>query len=255
MANKPAILVTRPQGQADCLITALETDGWRVEHQPLLTLRALDSLQPQALQRVRDLDQFDHIIFISANAVRFGMACVDDYWPQLPAGVNWYAVGDPTAALLQERGLSPVTPCLDMTSEGLLALPGLASVAGQRVLIIKGVGGRSRLRETLTQRGARVEDLACYERLCPELDDGELASRLSQWRVDVALISSGEGLQNILGLLSEKETTNFSDMCLVVPSPRVAEIAREAGFNQIVVARNASDGAMLKALQQWRAGE
>ena len=48
---------------------------------------------------------------------------------------------------------------------------------------------------------------------------------------------------------------NVRDIGLVVPSPRVAKLAQQAGFNDVVTAANASDAAMLQALQQWRAGD
>ncbi len=56
--------------------------------------------EPAAAQRqlVLELDQFRHVIFISGNAVRFGMAWIESCWPQLPAGPDWYAVGEATAA-------------------------------------------------------------------------------------------------------------------------------------------------------------
>jgi len=134
-------------------------------------------------------------------------------------------------------------------------LPELAQVAGQRVLIVKGTGGRKTLRETLHQREARVDELACYRRVCPEMASGSLAELLFRKAVDVVMISSGEGLHNMLTLLSDKESTNFRDIGLVVPSPRVAKLAQQAGFNDVVTAANASDAAMLQALQQWRAGD
>ena len=69
------------------------------------------------------------------------------------------------------------------------------------------------------------------------------------------MISSGEGLNNMLTLLSDKETTKFRDINLIVPSDRVAEEAQEAGFSHVTTAANASDGAMLEALLQRRVGE
>ena len=82
------------------------------------------------------------MIFISANAVRFGLALVDDYWPQLPTGLNWYAIGVATAAVLARHGIAAITPRRFMSSEGLLAVPALQHVSDQRVLIVKGEGGR-----------------------------------------------------------------------------------------------------------------
>jgi len=255
MAAEPAVLVTRPAGQADGLVAALAGCGFTPHHQPLLQLEALEVLPSSARQCAQDLDLYQHVIFISANAVRFGMDLIDDFWPQLPVGIHWYAIGDSTAALLAQRDVVPITPDSNMNSEGMLAVPQLSEVDRQRVLIVKGVGGRDRLREVLATRGARVDELACYRRRCPSLAPGQLAAQLQRWDVKFILISSGEGLQNLLALLRAGENTKFTDIGLVVPSTRVEKMAREAGFEQIKTAANASDTAMLQALQQWRSGE
>lgn len=251
VASPVRVLVTRPAGQEAGLVAALEAAGHAVFHQPLLELEALPAPAPEQQQRVTDLDRYQAVIFVSGNAVRFGMERIADYWPQLPLGIAWYAVGETTARLLGNFGVDPVSPGRDMSSEGLLALPGLLAVDGQRILIVKGEGGREALQVELARRGARVDTLACYRRRCPVLGPGELARRLREWAIDVVLISSGEGLANLLTLLSAEETTKFSGMRLVVPSARVEGAAREAGFSRVFTAPNASDAAMAAALQQW----
>ena len=255
MAAEPAVLVTRPAGQAAPLLDALTAAGFRAHHQPLLALAPLEELSAQSRQALQELDRYQHVIFISVNAVRFGLECIDDYWPQLPVGLHWYAVGSSTASLLAQRGLNPITPEKNMSSEGLLALPGLQSVSRSRVLIVKGLGGRSTLRDGLLGRGARVDELACYRRYCPALAPGELAQRLLQWDIRAIALSSGDGLSNLLTLLSAEESTKFRDIVLIVPSRRVEQFAREAGFGRVVVAANASDDAVLAALQHWQSGE
>jgi uroporphyrinogen-III synthase len=97
-----------------------------------------------------------------------------------------------------------------------------------------------------------VDELACYQRYCPVLQPGELAGKLAEWRIDLVLISSGEGLTNFKSLLRSPETTKFRDIGLIVPSERVARMAREAGFGRIVTAENASDVAMLRALEELK---
>lgn len=245
---RPCVLVTRPAGPAaDALCAAVCDAGYPAVAQPLLEVEALAELPARSRSMVMDLDQYARVIFISSNAVRFGMQRLQDYWPQLPLGIEWYAVGAATGRLLDEYGLRAHTP-VDMTSEGLLRLPGLRDVAGLRVLIVKGQGGRDALRRELARRGARVDELACYRRRCPELAAGALARTLREASVGVILLSSGEGLHNLLQLLSPTETSNFNKMRLVVPSKRVARQATDAGFERVVTADNASDAAMLRAL-------
>jgi uroporphyrinogen-III synthase len=252
MPSKQTVMVTRPEGQAAELLAAMQQRGLQGIHQPMLALRPLAALPPAQREYLLELDRYQHIIFISANAVRYGLACIDDFWPQLPAGIHWYAIGVSTARLLAQRGLQPISPAEKMDSESLLALPGLTQVAGQRVLIVKGEGGRQTLYDVLTARGAQVDELACYQRKCPEMAAGELAAILHDQQVKIVLISSGEGLSNMLTLLSDTENTKFRDIALIVPSSRVAAQAQQAGFTDITTAANASDQAMLEALLNRR---
>ena len=249
------VLVTRPEGEASASLCALLKDaGYEVYSQPLLEIEGIPELSPAQRGFLLDLDSYQHIIFVSTNAVRFGMARVAEYWQQLPTGPGWYAVGAATAAALAGSGINAAIPGNEMTSESLLALPGLQDVRDQRVLIVKGEGGRDTLRQELARRGAHVDELACYRRSQPRIAVGDLARKLRHWGVEVVLITSGEGLANLLLLLTLTETSKLKHVALIVPSERVARLAQEAGFDQVVTARNATDSAMLHALQQWSHG-
>lgn len=252
-ARPVTVLVTRPEGPAaDALCSALRERGYRPLAQPLLMLEPVAELSSAGRDSLRELDRFQHVIFVSGNAVRLGMDRIRLAWPRFPAAPRCYAVGDATAGLLREYGLSPLTPGARMSSEGLLALPELADVAGQRVLIVKGEGGRDALRSELTRRGARVEELVCYRRRPVAPPPQGLAALLREHRVEAVLISSGEGMGRLQELLTPGESSNFETLCLVVPSERVAELARDAGFGRTIVAENASDTAMLRALEDWK---
>jgi uroporphyrinogen-III synthase len=247
----PAVLVTRPEGEAaEGLCRSLRARGYTVEHQPLLELHPIDELPPQLRQRVIDLDQYRHLIFISANAVRFGMAHLQAYWPQWPVGVHWYAIGSATAALLATYDIEAITPGSAMTSEELLVVPQLANVSGDRVLIVKGEGGRDKLARELAQRGASVDTLACYRRQWPDISSQDFRHRLDRAGVGTILVTSGEGLACLVQLLSPAETSKLGNTTIIVPSARVAQQARDAGFARVVTAENASDSAMMHALDQ-----
>ena len=250
-AGRLRVLVTRPAGDAaDTLCAAIGAAGHQAYSQPLLVLSPLPQLPAAQRQYILQLDLYQHVILISANAVRFGLPLLQDYWVQLPTGLHWYAIGAATAAGLERFGVKALTPGNIMSSEGLLALPALQWVAQQRVLIIKGEGGRDTLATELGRRGAAVDELACYRRSLPTFHPGEVATKLGRWAIDVIMLSSGEGLANLQVLLSPAETTKLKHVGLIVPSPRVAHMAQAAGFGRIVIADNASDAAMLRALQQ-----
>jgi uroporphyrinogen-III synthase len=222
---------------------------------PLLVIEPLQHLCATAQQALEQLDTFHHIIFVSANAVRVGMARIKQHWLELPAQLNSYCVGAASAQLLQSYGVSAAYPAEAMTSEGLLALPGLASSAGQRVLIVKGEGGREYLQQQLQAQGALVTILPVYRRQPHQYSDAQLQQLLRRPRPLAMLVNSGESLHNMVSLLRRCGATGEFDAVLVVPGQRVAALAREMGFTDVEVARNATDVAMLDALAQRLAGE
>ncbi|MEH6583069.1 MAG: uroporphyrinogen-III synthase [Halioglobus sp.] len=253
MAAKPAVLVTRPEGQAAALCAGLEKRGFQAFSQPMLELVACEQLTQPQQRHIAELDLYQHIIFISGNAVQFGMAWMHKTWPTLPGSPAWYAIGGATARRLGEYGVQLVSSSAGMSSESLLEHSDLQAVAGQRVLIVKGHGGRVSLQQELGRRGARVDELACYRRQCPSLGTGALAQKLSQWQIGLVLVSSGEGLQNMMTLLGSEDGARVLNMPLIVPSARVASQARDLGFLTVDSAENASDAAVLQAVEnRWQ---
>src|SRR5690606_34287481 len=141
----------------------------------------------------RQLVNYQHIIFISTNAVEHGLRLFrrpGDPWPAAPVV---YAIGRATAQALRAAGIAALEAEGRMDSEALLALPALQSVAGQRVLIVRGEGGRSRLASTLAARGAHVDIAESYRRLCPHHDAGSVQLAFSP-PLDAIVVNSGETL-------------------------------------------------------------
>ena len=130
----------------------------------------------------------------------------------------------------------------------MLAEPALQSLNGEKVLIVKGEGGRNLLRQLLRERGAKVDLLTVYRRLPPDLAPQQLKDLFEQHNFAALLISSGEGLTNMLSLLGEQAVAIVADSRVVVPGQRVAELAAETGLRRITVSENATDEAMLRAL-------
>lgn len=251
MGSKPVVLVTRPAGQGQSLSGALKSRGYSCQSLPLLLLQGLEELPVTAQQCLRELDQFQHIIFISTNAVHYGMAHLSRTAIGLPTDTQWYAIGTATASRLAEHGLVVNASTGGMTTESLLAHPALRDITGQRVLIVKGCGGRISLREGLQSRGARVDEFECYRRDRPAMAEGVLLKYLTEWQIGLILISSGEGLANMMALLGDSLPSEVAPLPLIVPSARVLAQAGEIGFNNVQQAANASDQAMLDAVEVW----
>ena len=88
-----------------------------------------------------------------------------------------------------------------------------------------------------------------YERHYPELDGDRLTHYWQAAGLDSLLITSGELLQRLLELVPTSQQPWLFDRLLVVPSPRVAEMASAAGFIHITIAQGASNQALTAALE------
>jgi uroporphyrinogen-III synthase len=138
-------------------------------------------------------------------------------------------------------------------SEGLLDLLPADQVAGKRVLILRGSGGRELLGDVLTARGALVAFAECYRRLLPPAPDPAALARLARGEIDVITITSVEGLKNLCALAGATGCTHLLDTPVIVTSERQARVCRDLGFRAGVhTARQSSDAAIMLALRAWR---
>lgn len=246
MLDGKTIWITRPAGQSPSLLPALQQAGAVVHNLPML---AIEPLAEDAVirSRVLDLDHYDLLFFISTNAASLGMALIDKYWPQFPAQLGIFSVGPTTAAVIEDYGLKVQYPETRMNSEALLALPALADISGKKALIVRGVGGRELLADELEKRGARVDYLELYRRVCPQYAPGALRKHLESAPPDAIVVTSAESLANLRGLL-RADKVDPGTLPLFVSSARIAEIAREAGFLQTRTMPGADDKAIIGVL-------
>lgn len=243
--------VTRPDQQADRLIELLQNAGATVTHLPLLAIEPLP-LTAASRALLLELDRYQAVIFISSNAARLGAEAIFDFWPQLPEGIDWLAVGAATQTTLAQFDIAARTPDQGSDSEALLAMNALSAeqIEGKAILIVRGEGGRETLREQLQARGAKVDYLELYRRICPPATIEKIRS-WNQPLPDLIVASSGEGISHLRAALAGI-TLKLLDCPLLLPSTRLAQLARELGYRQPLVAENASDAALLAHILQWR---
>ncbi|QOR40517.1 uroporphyrinogen-III synthase [Billgrantia diversa] len=246
MATGLPVLICRPGERAAALAAAIEAAGFPVANLDAMALEALPE-EPAMRQAWLDFDHFHKVVVVSPFAAECLYQALDRYWPQLPLGTAWYAVGAATADTLHERfgarvHLPPAAAGED-TSEALLELASLRSLEGQRVLLVAGEGGREMLSDTLQARGARVTRVALYRRrLRPPPPD--LQQRLVRGEYRALVVSSGELLEH-LARWCTKATLNQP---LIVSSRRLATLADDLGFRTPVVAPGATPAALAGAV-------
>ena len=247
MSNKSlqgiSIAITRPIDQAKKLSALIEQAGGTPILFPLIEITPLkDYSQFEAVISV--IETYDWAIFISSNAVQNGM-------PRLvkrgiPQNLKFAAIGPVTTKELQGFGVANVlVPNNRFDSESLLALPEMTNVAGKKIMLVRGVGGREILAETLKERGAQVIFAECYQRTNPQTNCDLLAQHYAEKKLHGIIVTSSEAMRHLLDLTGDADW--LKHITLFVNHARIAELPLQMGL-KVMVADAPGDAAMLKSI-------
>jgi uroporphyrinogen-III synthase len=260
-AAGPRVVITRPLQQAEPLARAVAALGRTPVVLPLLEISPLPD-ESQLIDTLSMLDRYALVAFVSPNAVDHAFA----HLPRWPDGVDIAVVGEGSRQALARHGVTdacvrihaPIDPA-HSDSEGLLQALDRASLAGRRVLVVRGETGRELLPDALRAAGAQVDTVAAYRRALPRLTP-ELAGLLrallagqNDW-----IMTSSEALRGLVGLVRELGSagTHDADMeklqqqRLIVPHARIADTARALGFTELTLT-GSGDDRLLAALQSY----
>lgn len=237
------VWVSRPGEAGERLAAAIEDRGGRVWLEPALTIEAVEP-RPALPAAAADYAWW---IYVSPNAARFGLPPGG-----IPDQAQVAAVGAATAARLHATGMTGIIVPAHADSEHLFADPAFQPDPGQRALIVRGQGGREWLRQMLEARGLQVDYWEVYRRAAPPPASEELVRALQARRVSAAVVTSGEALERLPGMLPPPAREALPGLQLVVPSERVLQLARQRGYRAVTVAGGADDKAVLAALERGR---
>lgn len=255
VATNVTVVVTRPPAQAAPLAQRVAALGRNVVVFPLLEIHPLpDASDLQAA--LNDLDKFAMVAFVSPNAIDAAFA-FDPAWPD---GIIFAVMGEGSRAGLARHGVTDATATIvspldaDRTdSQTLLKVLDLAALRSKRVLIIRGETGRELLGDALREAGIAVTQVAAYRRAAPVLDErtgaqlDDLVHSNNDW-----IVTSSESLHILIQMTQTVAgpvgVAKMQQQNIIVPHVRIAETARELGFENITLT-GSGDERLLAALQ------
>ena len=234
------VVLTRQIKDSEALASQLREQGVETLQFPLMAIEPLpvDSQGRRSAERDETV-----LVFTSSNAVRYGLDAVRDLASDDTCAV--IAVGKRTLEALQSESIDAIAPERE-DSEGILELPIFQNAMIDRVMVVKGEGGRDLLQRALIDRGLKVIDLNCYRRYWPAVD----VDKLDQFLEDGASLihaASGEAVVRLTDLVSIAVQRQAR---LVVPSERVAHQARALGWHKVEEAEGAGDAAFIEVFSR-----
>ena len=247
------ILVTRPAQQAENLCALIHAHNGIPIRLPTLEIIPIILSEAEIEQR---LTSAIFVIFTSTNAVRCYCSQLDDAKMRDLKTKSCLAIGQATAQALKTVGLNvDLMPQHGYNSEALLDLSELQHVSQKNIVIIRGENGREMLAETLKNRGANVYYENVYQREIPQIDCREVSQLITEKRLDLMTITSGEAIQNLVQMLPKSQHDLLKKIPLIVVSERIRTIAKNLGFETIALAQTPSDDAILNTITTIINGE
>lgn len=235
------ILITRPEHQASPIVEQLQANGAIPHLFPLLEIVP----KTPAITEITA----DYLIFISPNAVSFGINVLN--WS---SSTSIAAIGKKTADALRQHDIQVEHfPEAGFDTEHFLELSAFQNIKEKHVVIVRGEGGRELLARTLKERGADVTYAEVYIRRLPELDIPRLKKHWLQQQLDIIIITSAESLQNLYQETSRqlKDVSWLSQIPLILGSERMLSAANKLGHQgRKWLADNPSDEAVMALLQR-----
>lgn len=245
---------TRPIGQAEALNTLLNDAGGQGLSCPSIQIAPFaeprfenvsffDSAQTFTVESVL---QVEHWVFISVNAVNLFATLLNAIESQglnkVLAGadhIQIHAIGQATALALQALGFNPNPAShAQYDSEGLLETEALQELSHSKMLIFKGLGGRTALSSTFKARGAQVGGWSIYERQtapwCPDVWQA-----FKSQPEPIILFSSLGGFESFkVQLLAHESSADWqwaTQQPAIVFSQRILEFCRQDGWQGMLL--------------------
>ncbi len=225
------IVITRPRDRAERLAGELRALGAATLVLPLVRIEATEEVSALAAV-LADLDGSDWVVFTSAS----GVSAVGELMTELGAA-KVAAVGPATAAALRDIGVEPSFVPGRFAAEEIVA--GLEPLAGARVLLPQADLADRGLADGLRDRGANVSAMTAYRTVPVERTASELAELRA---ADAVVLASGSAARS-LALQG-----GAGDALVACIGPKTAEIAREVGLPDGIVADEATAKGIIHAL-------
>jgi uroporphyrinogen III methyltransferase/synthase len=219
------IMVTRPADARDLLAEQLRSLGADVIAQPVIRIGPPADWQPVDAALAR-WDQFDWLVFSSANGVRFLL----DRLRQrelfsLLQSIKLAAIGPGTAEALAQYGLSADCVPEQFRAEAL-AESLLDKASGRRFLLARASRGRDVLAERLTVAGAAVEQIVVYTSTDVEQAEPAVVRRLQANEIDWVTVTSSAIARSLARLFgNDLRRTRLASI-----SPLTSDVLRELGY-------------------------
>lgn len=248
------IIVTRSRTQAaDFLRQIEELGGIGIPCPVIKTI--YPSHQEEMDRALRNLSQYDWVIFTSVNGVHFFLQRGEELGIDVKQDLQGKVavVGTKTAAALHRENIDVEHIPQKFTAEDLLDSLGKEMVPGQKVLLPQANIARKILSEGLRKLEVVVDDVVAYETVPDESCADEVRDLLQKGEVDFITFTSSSTIRNFLRLLEGVDWRKLlENVTIAVIGPIAAGTAKDLGLHVDLVPEEYSIHGLLNEMVNTR---
>ncbi len=234
------VLITKAKEQSKKLVQLLAANKINYAIFPAIQIKKLNTTLMH--------NNYDVIIFISTNAVKYGVKYIKNINRQQ---YLLLAVGNATAnALKKYNFMVDYYPLHKPSSISLLELSAVKKIKHKKCLIIRGLAGEQTLKNTLIKNNNIVDYLEVYQRIISDITTNHIIefNKFIKSNNQIILITSIDILNAVIKLVQIMQI-NFllKKIKLLVISDRIEKYAKSLGFNNIINSNDINiDSIMMK---------
>ena len=251
------VLVTRPREQAAELVDLLTAYGAESIEAPMIRMAPPEDPDP-LLRAAANPEQFDWIVFTSANAVEAFMTALLDGERDVRAlkGPRICTSGTATAEKLAAYGIKVDLIPREFRGDAVAAaLMAQGPMSGMRVLLPRSDIGREVIGEQLREAGAVVTEVIAYRTILEDAQrdtDPDVYGMLLEGKIDVATFTSPSAIRNFAKIHGADQVSDLLKHTVVATiGPVTADAARQLGVPVTIQPRTYTIPALVDAIATY----
>jgi uroporphyrinogen III methyltransferase/synthase len=247
------IVITRATAQSEALAGELVGRSAIPIVLPLISFADPEDFTPMDAA-IAQMERFDWIIFMSAQAVRAVVTRSQNLGHSLIRTENKLgvaAVGPATARAAKQAGL-PVKFVANTHNGVALAEELGEQLRGRNVLLPRSDRANPDLPAALRRHGARVTEVIAYRTLRPSEIDQRTLSRIAEGEAEAILFFSPSAVHYFTEVFGKERLHALENkLAVTAVGPVTAGALREAGVQHIVLAEDTTAEAVVGALENY----
>lgn len=248
------IVVTRTRTQASQLSAELLGLGADVLEIPTIRTTAPHKTRPMD-DALKGLHAYDWIVFTSPNGVQHFFEAFFRKFDDLRdfGGMKIAAVGPVTAAKIREQHLHiDAMPEQYLANKIVEAIEQQESIENLRILLMRAEVANAELPKWLEEKGAIVDDIACYRTVIEKEDRNGAARRFLEEGADWITFTSSSTVENFHKRFNlPKQMQNFSSLKMASIGPETSKTLDVLGVKPSVEASPHTISGLVQAILDW----